>query len=138
MPLDNTNSLTKLGVACSRSLLIVHISRRCRALHDLISLGLHTRNDYVGHGMPSSPLENTWLDNIMHFMPLYSLDSTLGRMLSDMACYHSPSAIHTFGRRRAWMVNIVLGQQTQSDNVGRSMQSSPLDYIYKKMTLSVA
>ncbi len=59
-------------------------------------------------------------------------------MLSGMACYRSPSTIHTCGQRRAWKINIALGQHTQSDNVGRGMPSLPLDYVYTKTSLSVA
>ena len=47
--------------------------------------------------------------------------------MSGVACHHIPSTTHIFGRLHAWQVIIVLGQDTQSDNDGRGMLSSPLN-----------
>ena len=89
-------------------------------VYAILSLGLHTQMDYVGHGIPSSPLDNTYNQKTLGVvLPLLPLDSIHGRTMSGVARQHRPFTTHTFGQRRAWKVNIVLGHHIWSDDVGR-------------------
>ena len=49
-------------------------------VHAIISLGLHTQMNYVGHGIPSSPLDSTYNQKTLGMvLPSLPLDSTHGR-----------------------------------------------------------
>ena len=76
-PFDGKHSPTTSGVACHHRLRTVHTGERrrawhaiiafwaaqsverCRASHDITSLGLHAQSDDVGCGMTSTPLNST-------------------------------------------------------------------------------
>ena len=90
---------------------------RCRAWHDITTLGQHTRSNNVGRGMPSSPL-----------------GSTNGQTTSGKACQHHIWAAHTIERRRAWHASIAFGQHTRSKDVKRGMTSPPLDSAHGRTT----
>ena len=109
------------------------------AWHDITALGLQTQSNDVRRGMQSSPL-----------------GSTHGRTTSRMACHHRPWTANTVercrawhaiiafgladtvGQRRAWHAIIALGRQTRSNDVGRGMQSSPLDSTDSRTASGVA
>ena len=55
-PLDRKHDGKTSGVACNHRSWTTHIVRWSLALHAIMSLGQHTRSDYVGRGRPSSPL----------------------------------------------------------------------------------
>ena len=112
----------------------------------------------LGMAMPSFLLRNTHGQMTSAVtMPSSPLDCTHDQVTSSMACHHSSWKAYTIGRRRAWYINITLGQRTRSndlghhiqsdaigvagrhrpwtsyarlDNVGHSMQSLPLDIIH--------
>ena len=92
-----------------------------RVLHDITALGLHTRSNDVGRGMPSLPL-----------------GSTHGRTTSDVACHHSPWTANTVKGHQAWHVIITFGQHKQSDDIGCGIPSPPLDSTQGRMTSGVA
>ena len=75
---------------CSRWTL--HTVERSWAWYAIITLGHHTRLDYVTCGIPSSLLERTH-----------------DRMKPSLACPCSPWTTHTVGRRWAWHAIIALG-----------------------------
>ena len=108
-------------MACHQRLGKAHTEERRRAWHDIITFGQHTRLNYVGRGMPSSPL-----------------GSTRGRTTSGVACHHHLLAAHMADRRRVWHAIIALRQHTQSKDVGRCMTSLPLDSTHGRTTSSVA
>ena len=95
--------------------------KRRQAWHDITALGLHTRSDNVGRGMPSSPL-----------------GSTNDRTKSGVACHHRLWVAQMVERRRAWHDITALGLHTRLDNVGRGMPSSPLDSTHDRTTSGVA
>uniref|UniRef100_A0A494G8W0 Uncharacterized protein n=1 Tax=Solanum lycopersicum TaxID=4081 RepID=A0A494G8W0_SOLLC len=53
--MDNTHGQTTSGVTCYHRLSTAHMVGLCRAWHDIIALGEHTRSNDIGRGMPSSP-----------------------------------------------------------------------------------
>ena len=126
-PLGSTHDRTTSGVACHHCLWVAQMVERRRALHDITALGLHTRSDNVGRGLPSSPL-----------------GSTHDRTTSGVACHHrlwvaqtverhrawypiiAFGLAHTVRRRRVWHAIIALGRQTRSNDVDRGMPSLPL------------
>ena len=77
-----------------------------RAWHAIIAFWQHTRWNDIGHGIPSSPLDN------MH-----------GRMTSGVACHHRLWAAHTIERHSAWHAIMAFKKHTQSIDVGRGMLS---------------
>ena len=77
--------------------------------------------DYVGHDMPSSPL-----------------DRTDGRTTMGIACYHRPWTALMVVRRWVLHVIITFGQYTRLDYVTRCMPISPLDCTYIWTTSGVA
>ena len=95
--------------------------RRCRSWHAIIALGWQTWSNYLGHGMPSSPL-----------------GSTDGRMTSSVACHQHLWPANTVERRRAWHAIIAFGQHTRSNNVECGMPSSPLGSTHYRTTSGVA
>ena len=54
-PLDNAHGRTTSGATCHHRLWKAHTVERSRAWHAIITFGQHTRLNYVGLGMPSSP-----------------------------------------------------------------------------------
>ena len=121
LPLDNTHGRTTSSVTCNHRLWTAHMVGLRRVWHDITSLGQHTRSNDVGHGMPSSPLDNTH-----------------SRKSSGMACHHIPWTTNTVERCRAWQAIIAFGQHTQSNDVGCGMTSPPLDSPHDRTTSSVA
>uniref|UniRef100_A0A3Q7EYF6 Uncharacterized protein n=1 Tax=Solanum lycopersicum TaxID=4081 RepID=A0A3Q7EYF6_SOLLC len=77
----------------------------------------HTRSNNVGRAIPSSPL-----------------GSKDGQTTSCLTFHHSPWTIHTVGRRRALHAIIAFEKHTRSDDVGRSMPSSPLGSTHGRTT----
>ena len=57
--LDITHGRMTFGVTCHHRPWTAHTVVRCRAWHDLTTLGQHTWLDYVGLGMTSPPLDST-------------------------------------------------------------------------------
>ena len=108
-PLESTHGRMTSGVACHHHLWAEHTVELCRAWHAIIAYGQHKRSNDVQRDMPSPPLE-----------------STHGRMTSDVACHHHLWAAHTVELRRAWHVIIAFGQHKRLNDVGRGMPSSPL------------
>ena len=109
-PLGSTDGRTMSGVAFHHRSWTTQTVDRLWAWHAIIELGQNTRSHGVGHGMPSSPLDNTD-----------------GRPSSGVACHHIPWTAHTVEQRRAWHAIIASRQHTRSKVVGRGMPSSPLD-----------
>ena len=95
--------------------------RQRRAWHAIIAIGQHIRSNDVGRGMPSSPL-----------------GSTYGRTTSGKACHRSPWTAHMVERRRVWHSIMDLRQHTRLNDVGRGMQSSPMDGKHGRTTSVVA
>ena len=79
----------------------------------IISLGMHTRSDYVGCGMPSSPLKS------IHY-----------RTTSGVEYYPHTLTTHIIGGRWTWHVIIALGMNARSDDVSHGIPSSQLDSIH--------
>ena len=143
-------------MACHQRLGTAHTEERRRAWHDIITFGQHTRLNYVGRGMPSSPLGSIkWSNDVGRGMPSSPLGSTHGRTTSGVACHHRLWAAHTIerrrachaitaigqhtiGRHRAWHEITALGQHTQSDYVRQGMTSPPLYGTHGRTTLCVA
>ena len=117
----STHSRTMLGVVCHQHPWRTYTIRRRRALRAIISLGHHTRSDYIGCGMPSCPLRSTYC-----------------HIPSGVACHHRPWTIYTPRLRRAWRAIKAIVQHIRSKNVGGSMQSSPLDNIHCRTMIGVA
>ena len=120
-PLDSTHSQTTFGVTYHHRLWTVHTVEKRRAWHAIITFGQHTRSNYVGRGMPSSPL-----------------GSTNGRTTSGVACHHLLLDAHTIERCRAWPAIIAHGRQTRSNDIRRDMPSSPLASTHGRTTSGVA
>ena len=129
---------------------------RRRAWHAIIALGQQTRQNNVGHGMKSPPLDSThgrkhwvWHDitalgqhtrsnDVGCGMPSSPLSSTHGRTTSGVAYHHRLWAAHTVKQRRGWHDIIAHGRQTRSNDVGRDMPSPPLDSTHGGTTSGVA
>ena len=92
LPLDSTYGQTTLDVVCHHRLWVAHTVERCRAWHDITTVGQLTRSNDVGRGMPSSPL-----------------GSTSGRTPSGMACHHRLWAAQTVERHWTWHDITALG-----------------------------
>ena len=58
-PLDYTHSRMTSGVTCHHLVRADHTVKRRQAWHAIITFVQHTRLNYVGRGMPSSPLGST-------------------------------------------------------------------------------
>ena len=58
-PLDSTHGRTTLGVTCHHHIWTTHTVGLRRAWHDITALGLHTRSNDVGRGIPSASLGGT-------------------------------------------------------------------------------
>ena len=115
--LNSTHSWTTSGVTCHHRLWEAHTVERHQAWHAIITFGKHTQLNYVGRGMPSSPL-----------------GSTNGRTTSGVACHHHLWVAYTVERRQAWLAIIALGWKTRSNDVRRGMPSLPLDSTHSRMT----
>ena len=119
-PLDSTHGRTTLGVGCNHRLLAAQTVERRRAWHAIIALGQQTRQNNVGHGMKSPPLDSThgrkhwvWHDitalgqhtrsnDVGCGMPSSPFGSTHGRTTSGVACHHHLWAAQMVKRRQAW------------------------------------
>ena len=121
MTLENTYSLTKLGMSCPRSLLTVHTVRLHWARHAIISLGQHTRSDDVRHGKSSLPLDNTHVWTT-----------------SCVAGHHHPWTSTVDGQCEAMQAIIVLGLHILTDDIEHGMPSLPLESAQGKITLGMA
>ena len=109
-PLVNTHGRKTSAVACHHYLWTAQTVKRRRAWHASIAFGQHTRSKDVGHGMPSSPL-----------------GSINGRTASGVACHCRPWTANTVEQSLSSHAIIDLERQPRLNNVGRGMQSSPLD-----------
>ena len=128
----------------------------CRTWHAIIALGMNTQMDYVGRGMPSSPLErthstrrwvwnsiiafgkHTWSDDIGRDMPSWPYDITHGRTILRTKCHHSPLTANTNGLSPVWNVIINLGKHIRSDKIMRGILLFPFEKAHDRMTSSVA
>ena len=108
-------------MACHQRLGTALTEEGRRAWHDIITYGKHTWLNYVGRGMPSSPM-----------------GSTNGRTMSGATCHHRLWKAHTVERRRVWHSIIAFGQHKRSNDVGRGMSSSPFGSTHGRTTLGVA
>ena len=108
-PLDSTFGRMTCGVACHHCGWAAHTIERCRAWHDITSLGMHAWSDDVGRGMKSPPL-----------------DSTHGRTTSVMAFHDRLWAAHTVKRRWLWHDITAFGKHRRSNDDGHDMPSPPL------------
>ena len=120
-PLDSTHGRMMSGMACHHRPWTAYTVGRRQAWHDITSFGQHTRSTDVGREMPSPPLY-----------------STLGQTTSGMAFHYPLWAAQTVEQRRAWNDITALALDAQSDEVGRSMPSSPLGSINGGTTSGVA
>ena len=138
-PLDSTHGRTTSGIACHHSPWTANTVKQRQARHAIIAFRQHRRSDGVRRCMPSSPLSSI------------QSQTTLG-----VECHHRLWAAHTVERRGAWHAIIAfglaytvggrrtrhaiisLGWQTQSNNVGRSMRSSPLGSTEGRTAFGVA
>ena len=82
--------------------------------------------------------EHTRLDDVGRGMPLSPLDSKHGRTMSGVACHHCLWEAQPVGRHRALHAIIAFGQNTQSNDVGHGMPSSPLGSTHGQTTSGVA
>ena len=80
------------GVPCYHCPWTTPTIKRRQARHARMGLGKHPLSDYVGRGMPSSPL-----------------DSTYGGMTLGVECNHRPWTTYTVRVRRAWHTIMDLG-----------------------------
>ena len=83
-PLDSTHDRMTSAMTCQHRLSTTHMVGLRRAWHDIIAFRHHTLSNNVGQGMPSSPL-----------------GSTHSRMMSGVACHHSPWTANTIEQRQA-------------------------------------
>ena len=58
--------------------------------------------------------------------------------MSGMAFHHGPWKNHIVRRRRVWHARIASGHHTLLEDVGRGMQSYPLDSTHGRTTLVLA
>ena len=144
-PLDSTHGWMTSGVACHHCPWTAHTVGRRRAWYEITALGLHAWSDYVGRGMTSPPLdcthgrktrgmtchhrlwEHTRSNDAGHGMPSSPLGSTNGRTASGVACHCRPWTTNTVEQSLSSHAIIALERQPRLNNVGRGMQSSPLD-----------
>ena len=126
-PLGSTHGRMTSGIACHHRLWTAHTEERRRAWHDIITFGQHTRLNYVGRGMPSSPLGSTngrTSSGVACRCRLWTSSHSL--TVSSLACHHCSWTGNMVERRIAWHAINNLGQHTQKNDVGRGMTSSPL------------
>ena len=107
-------------MACHHQLWAEQMVGQLRAWHAIVAFGQHTRSNYVGRGMPSSPL-----------------GSKNGRTTSGVACHHHLWAAHTVERRRALHASIALRQHTKSKDNRRGMTSPSFDSTHGRTTSRV-
>ena len=96
------------GVTCNNFPWTPHTIGRCQAWHTIIAFRLHT-----------------WLDHVRRGIQSYTLVSTYSRMTSSVSCNRRLLTSHIVGRRQSWNARMSLGQETQTDDIGRCMTSSP-------------
>ena len=109
-PLGSTDGRTTSDVACHHRLWEAQTVEPRQAWHANVTFGQHARSNFVGRGMPLSPL-----------------GSTNGRTTSGMACHYHLWVAHTVERHRAWHASIALRQHTQSKDVERGLTSPLFD-----------
>ena len=135
----SSHSRTALGVACHHCPLTENAAERRRAWHAIIALGQHTRSNEVGRGMPSSPLGSTngrTTSTVACHHRLWTISHS--QTASGVACHHRLLTENGVERRWAWHSIIAFGQHTWSNDVGRSMPSSPLGSTHGRATSGVA
>ena len=71
-------------------------------------------------------------------MPSSRLDGKHGRTTSGVVCHHCLKAAQAVRRRQALHAIIAFNQQTQSNDFGRGMTSSPLGSTQDRMMLGVS
>ena len=100
---------------------VAHMVRRRQVWHAIITLGPHTRSNYIGHVMPSLPLGST------HSWTTLSVT------------YHNRHWTTNITRQcRVWHAIIALEQDTHSDNIGCGIPLSHFNSIHGRTTLGVA
>ena len=137
--MGSTRGRTTSDVACHLRLWAAHTVERCRAWHDIIALGQHTRSNDVRQGMTSPPLGSTHGRTTSRVASYHRLwTSSHCRTASGVECHHRPWTANTVEQRLAWQAIIALGRQTRSNDVGRGMPSSPLGSTHGLTTSGVA
>ena len=102
LPLDSKHGQRTSGGACHHSPWTAHTTRQRQEWHAIVSIGVHTRIDYVRCAMLSSLLDNT-----------------SGRTKLGLDFGHYALRIHMTRRRLAWHAIITLGQQKQLEDFKR-------------------
>ncbi|TMW93699.1 hypothetical protein EJD97_011281 [Solanum chilense] len=116
-PYDNTYGRTMSGMACHQrtwtarmvswtpsSIAFPQCSSATHmvglhwAWYAIISIGKHTRLDYVECGIPSSPLDSTRSDYVGHGLPPLPFSNAHDRTKSGIPCHHRPCEAYTPGR----------------------------------------
>ena len=108
------------GVPCHHRPWATHTVERTRALNAIISLGQHIRSNYVRRCMPSFPL-----------------DSTNGRTMLGVTCYHLPLLAHTDERPLAWHAAMAIGLHNKLDNIESGKPTWTLGRTQSRMTSGV-
>ena len=138
-PLDNTHGRTTSGVTCHHRLWLAHTVQRRQLWYAINAFGQHTRSNYVGRRMPSSPLGSTngrTTSDVASNHRLWNISHN--RTALGVACHNRLKGAQTVKRRRACHVNIAFGQHTRSNDVGRCMTSPPFYCTHGQMTSGVA
>ena len=105
-------------IACHDRPLTAHTNKRHRAWHAIITLGLQTRSDDIGHRMTSSPSDRAW-------MPSSPFGSTHRWTTSGVACHYRTWMVDMVRRLGAWYVIFSLGHHTRLDDVERCCSYGP-------------
>ena len=137
-PLGSIHGWMVSGMAFHHRPWKTYMIRLRGAWHAILVIGKHTRSDNVQCPMTSSPFRSTQSDDISCGIQSSPLGSTHGSTTSSVACHYQPLRAYIIGRRRAWHDIIALGMNTQSDDVGRGMLSSPLYRTHDSTTSGVA
>ena len=128
-----------LGVESHHCPWTAHTVEQRRVWHAIIAFWQHKRSNYIGRGMPSSPLGSTngrMTSGVACHRRLWT--STNSRTASGVACHHLLWAAQTVERRWAWHDITALGLHAQSGDVGYGMTSPPLACIDGRTTSRLA
>ena len=117
----HTQGRTMSGIYINNHPCIEYIVGRRQEWHVIISLGQHTRSDYVSFCSAITPLGST-----------YNLTR------KGVKCDHCTWKIYMVELHWVWHVIITLGKYTRSDDVGRYRLSLPLEIRNNRMMSGVA
>ena len=136
----------------SSSRLAAHKIERCRAWHDITSLGMHAWSDDIGRGITSLPLDSTLVrqrrawheitafgqhtrsNDIGNGIPSSPLGSTHGQTTLGVVLYHRLWIAHTVKRCWTWHDITAFGQHKRSKEVGHDFPSPPLHSTHGRTT----